>query len=218
MNDMDSVTAPKSDQQNYENFLGGKTLTIKITKVTIKAGEQPITINFENDNGKPYKPCKSMAKVMVVVWGNDSSKYTGRSLTLYGDPTVTWGGMAVGGIRISHMSHIDAPVTMALAATRASKKLFTVKSLVVSNNESEGSKLSKEQQTELVSQISVAKIDPAEFKAAFGVKSSLGELKISQLPDIAKWIDGKKPSNQPPCEYCQRTDGHEAACPVLNDE
>lgn len=131
MQDMRPAITPKSDQINYEDFLGGKTITVKITNVTIKSGEQPVTVSFEGDNGKPYKPCKSMCKVMVIVWGADANKYIGRSMTLYGDPSITWGGMAVGGIRISHMSHIDAPVTMALAATRANKKLFTVKPLVV---------------------------------------------------------------------------------------
>ena len=131
MNDMTKAAEPKSDQQNAEDYLGGVTKTIKITKVTIKSGDQPVTINFEGDNGKPYKPCKTMCKVMVSIWGADANKYIGKSMTLYGDPTVTWGGMAVGGIRISHMSDMGAPKTMALAANRASKKLITVNPLVV---------------------------------------------------------------------------------------
>jgi len=39
--------------------------------------------------------------------------------------------MEVGGIRISHMSHIDKPVTIALTATRGNKKPTTVQPLVV---------------------------------------------------------------------------------------
>jgi hypothetical protein len=81
-------------------------ITITITGVTVKGGgqEQPVAIHFEGDDGKPYKPCKSMSRVLVSAWGPDSSKYVGRSLTLYCDPKVKWGGMEVGGIRISHMS------------------------------------------------------------------------------------------------------------------
>lgn len=196
MSDMDLVTAPKSDQKNYEDFLGGKTLTIKVTKVTIKAGEQPVTVNYEGDNGKPYKPCKSMCKVMVIVWGNDSAKYAGRSMTLYGDPTVTWGGMAVGGIRISHMSHIDKPITMALAATRSSKKLFTVNPLAVqsepktvpSDQVTKPLTISTDQNKLLRTLLTTNKIDPGAFKSYFGIESSL-ELLASQMDDARSWID-----------------------------
>lgn len=124
-----STIIPKSDQLNADDLIG-RDLTIKITGVDIKGGqEQPVSIHFEDDNGKPYKACKSMCRVMVSAWGADSKKYVGRSMTLYRDPKVKWGGMEVGGIRISHMSDIAEDMTMALTATRASKKLFTVRPL-----------------------------------------------------------------------------------------
>lgn len=129
MNDMAPAIIPKSDQLNADDLLAGP-ITIKITGVTVRGGqEQPVSIHYEGDNGKPYKSCKSMNRVLVAAWGPDSSKYVGRSLTLYCDPKVKWGGMEVGGIRISHMSDIDSPLTMALTVTRANKKPFTVKPL-----------------------------------------------------------------------------------------
>ncbi|MDR3439850.1 hypothetical protein [Telmatospirillum sp.] len=131
MTDLRKTIAPKSDQMNSDDLIGGAR-TITVTKVSLcTEAEQPIAINFEGDNGKPYKPCKSMRRVMVTVWGPDGGAYAGRSMTLYRDPSVQFGGLAVGGIRISHMSHIDKPVTMALTATRANRKAFTVKPLVV---------------------------------------------------------------------------------------
>jgi hypothetical protein len=69
--------------------------------------------------------------VMVHVWGAEAKQYTGRSMTLYCDPNVQFGGIKVGGIRISHMSHIDAPQTMALTSTRARRAAFTVQPLRV---------------------------------------------------------------------------------------
>ena len=127
MNDMKQVIVPKSDQLNADDLLTGP-ITIRITGVTVRGGqEQPVSISFEGDQGKPYKACKSMCRVLVGAWGPDSSKYVGRSLTLYCDPKVKWGGLEVGGIRISHMSHIDSDLTMALTATRGNKKPFTVK-------------------------------------------------------------------------------------------
>lgn len=129
MNDMRSVIVPKSDQINADDLLGGP-MTITVTKVAIRPGtEQPVSINFEGDNGKPYKPCKSMARVMVHCWGPDANQYEGRSMTLYCDPKVLWGGMAVGGIRISHMTDIKGTQVLALTATKGSKKPFTVQPL-----------------------------------------------------------------------------------------
>jgi len=129
MTDMLRSVEPKSNQLNFDDFVAGQTKTIKITKVSGVAGEQPIAINYEGDNGKPYMPCKSMRRVLVHCWGADGHAYVGRTLTLYGDPTVKFGGLAVGGIRISHMSDIQEQVTMALTATKASRKPFTVKPL-----------------------------------------------------------------------------------------
>lgn len=130
MSDMRQTIIPKSDQLNADDLIAGE-MTIKITGVDIKGGqEQPVSIHFEGDNGKPYKACKSMCRVMVSAWGPDSSKYIGRSMTLYRDPSVKWGGMAVGGIRISHMTDIDDDITLALTVTRANKKPYTVRRLV----------------------------------------------------------------------------------------
>ena len=129
MSDMSQVIIPRSDQINADSLLSGP-ITITITKVDIKAGtEQPITIHYEGEDGKPWRPCKSMARCLVAAWGPDSKAYTGRSLTLFCDPKVKWGGLEVGGIRVSHMSHIDNAMTMALTVTRGNKKPYTVKPL-----------------------------------------------------------------------------------------
>lgn len=129
MTDLSLTIAPKSDQLNADDLIAGPR-TIRITRVSGReTAEQPIAINFEGDGGKPYLPCKSMRRVLVQVWGKDGTQYPGRALTLYRDAEVQFGGLKVGGIRISHMSDIREPVTMALTATRAAKKPFTVKPL-----------------------------------------------------------------------------------------
>jgi len=121
---------PKSDQLNSDDLIG-RTMTITVTAVSrTDSPEQPIALSFEGDNGKPFKPCKSMRRVLVNIWGPDGNAYAGRSMSLYRDDTVRFGGAEVGGIRISHMSHMTKPVTMALTATRANRKPFVVKPLV----------------------------------------------------------------------------------------
>lgn len=131
MSDMTSVIVPKSDQINADDLIAGPR-TITVTEVSIRPGtEQPVSIFFEGDGGKPYRPGKSMCRIMVALWGPDANAYVGRSMTLFRAPEVKWGGMEVGGIRISHMSHINGPHTLALTLTKGSKKPFTVKPLEV---------------------------------------------------------------------------------------
>lgn len=135
MTNLLATIAPKSDQLNADDLIG-RSLTITVTKVALCGeAEQPIAVHYEGDEGKPYKPCKSMRRVMVHVWGPDGAKFAGRRMTLYRDDKVRFGPDAVGGIRISHMSGIDRDVTMALTATRASRKPYTVKPLPTTKGE-----------------------------------------------------------------------------------
>lgn len=126
--DIGDTIAPKSDQQNYDDYLTGPR-TVTITGVRVTGGEQPVSIELAEYPGKPYKPNKSMRRVLTKVWGADSSAYIGRALTLVGNPKVTYGGKAVGGIEIAAMSHIDKPEIVMLTATRGRKKDFTVQPL-----------------------------------------------------------------------------------------
>lgn len=126
--DLSKTIEPNSQQMNADDLISGPK-TIKIRRVTASSGskEQPISVFYEGDDGKPYMPCKSMRRVMVQLWGANAGEYTGKRMTLYRDPKVTWGGMEVGGIRISHMSDIEAP-TMRLVLTESKTKrgAFTV--------------------------------------------------------------------------------------------
>lgn len=131
MNDLDisDTIKPKTDQLNADDLITG-SLTITITNVKkTGAPEQPFSASFEGDNGKPFKPSLGMRRVMVKVWGANAANYVGKSLTLYNDPEVTFGKDKVGGIRISHMSHIDRQVSMALTVAKARRKQFTVQPL-----------------------------------------------------------------------------------------
>jgi len=133
MNDMTLAITPKSDQLNSDDLITGPR-TIRITDIQIRSStEQPVSIYFEGDNGKPFKPCKSMSRVMVAAWGPDASKYIGRSMTIYRDPSVKWAGMEVGGIRISHLTDIERDMVMALTATKGKRALYTVRPLVVAD-------------------------------------------------------------------------------------
>lgn len=129
MNDMSAVIQPKSDQINADDFIPGPR-TYQIEGVAISPGtEQPVQIKLVGEP-RVWKPCKSMSRVLVAAWGPDAKVYAGRSLTLYRDPKVKWGGMEVGGIRISHMSHIERDMLLQLTATKGKRAPHVVKPLV----------------------------------------------------------------------------------------
>lgn len=130
--DMLPTITPKSDQLNADDLIAGpRTVTITAVKAAPGNAEQPVAVYFDGDDGKPYMPCKSMRRVMVAVWGRDASQYAGKAMTLFRDPKVTWGGMEVGGIRISHMSHMEGPIVLALTATQKARKPYRVLPLEV---------------------------------------------------------------------------------------
>ena len=126
--DMTEFIAPNSAQLNADDLLTGP-MTVTITEVTQGNAEQPVNVNTVETPGRPYKPSKSMRRVMVAAWGKDASAYAGRRLTLYCNPEIKFGGAKVGGIEISHMSDIDSELKVSLTATRGKKKLHTVKPL-----------------------------------------------------------------------------------------
>lgn len=135
MSSLLEAAAPKSDQLNACDFLvAPKTYTIKDVVVK-KDGEQRVSVFFEGCK-LPWKPCKSMIRVMMVVWDSSNSKdFIGKSLTLYNDKTVKWGKLEVGGIRISHMSGLESERSIALRATRESARVYTVKPLLEENKQ-----------------------------------------------------------------------------------
>lgn len=137
MNDMSSVIVPRSDQINAEDFIAGPR-TFTIEGVAISPGtEQPVSIKLVGEQ-RVFRPCKSMSRVLVGGWGPDASVYVGRSLTLYRDPKVKWGGLEVGGIRISHMSDIERDMVMSLTATKGKRAPHQVKVLQGAPRQSAG--------------------------------------------------------------------------------
>lgn len=123
--DITKSTEPKSDQQNYDDYVGGPK-TVTVTEVKVVNGEQPVEVHLLEFPGRPFKPSKSMRRVLVACWGPEAAAYAGRRMTLYGDPDVKFGGQTVGGIRISHLSHIDQARTIALTVTRGKRAPFVV--------------------------------------------------------------------------------------------
>jgi hypothetical protein len=122
---------PKSDQLNADDLIGGSK-TIKITQIKVYDREvQPVEISYEGDEGKPYKPSLGMRRVLVQLWGQDEQVYIGRSLTLYRNDSVKFGGYEVGGIRISHASDIKEPTRVLETVAKGKRQPITINPLKI---------------------------------------------------------------------------------------
>ena len=128
--DMAQFVEAKSDQLNADDLIGAPR-TITVRKVAGSEGDQPVSIFYNGDNNKPFKPCKTMRRILLAIWGRNAAEYVGRSMTLYRDDKVTFGGLDVGGIRISHMSHIDKETVVVVAKTKGKKAGIKIQPLSV---------------------------------------------------------------------------------------
>lgn len=123
--DITKTTEPRSDQLNYDDVAA---IDMVITIVEVKRGnpDQPVELHNAEHPGRPYKPGKSMRRVLIAAWGPEASAYVGRRIRLYGDPTIKFGKDAVGGVRIRALSDIPKPLTVALTVTRGKRTPYTV--------------------------------------------------------------------------------------------
>lgn len=126
--DLTDTLAAKSDQLNADDLIGREIIVQVLGVVKLaKAGptDQPIIISISGGH-QPWKPCKTMRRVLVAAWGGDGSQYIGRWLALFRDPGVRFGKDEVGGIRIRAMSHIPKRVVISLAVAQGKKAVHTI--------------------------------------------------------------------------------------------
>ncbi|MDN0106692.1 hypothetical protein QVN76_07275 [Yersinia rochesterensis] len=128
--DLSRTIIPKSDQLNFED-VQSSSITALIKSVRAGNSEQPVFIDLDGYDGRPYKPSKSMRRVLIGGWGNDGHSWVGKTLTLIGDSTVKFGGVAVGGIKVSAMSDINSDLSLMLTTSRGKRSEHRVKKLEV---------------------------------------------------------------------------------------
>ena len=130
--DIRAATKPKSDQLNYETFLTGPQ-TFTVSKVTPGDRDHPVFIHMNECTATPYKPSKGMLKCIAQPdgWGDKSSQWVGKSITLYGDPTVIYGGVEVGGIKVAALSDINGDYETLISARRGVRKPHLIKKIVI---------------------------------------------------------------------------------------
>lgn len=130
MDDISETVAADVDQMTADDFLAGpRTLTI----VEVREGpsiKQPVEIVFaEFDPSRPWRPNKSMRRVIIGAWGARTAVYVGRRVTLFRDAGVKFGPDTPGGIRLSHLSDISKPLSLPITVTKGKKAPYKVQPL-----------------------------------------------------------------------------------------
>jgi len=122
--DISDTLAPDSTQLDAVDLLGGpRIFTVK--SVSRLGGDQPVAIELVEFD-RPWKPGKSMRRVIAAAWGTDASIYPGRRVELYCNPDVSFGKDKVGGTRIKRISHIDKPLSVPLLVSRGKSAVYKV--------------------------------------------------------------------------------------------
>jgi hypothetical protein len=124
------ITAePRSDQWNADDFVGGAR-TFTIAGVRTGSAEQKYDIDLVEGEGRSWRPPLTVLRLLIAAWGDDGAQWVGRRVRLFRDPSIRFGKDQVGGIRVSHLSHIDKPVSVPLTVTRGKRSMFKVEPLV----------------------------------------------------------------------------------------
>ena len=122
--DLTESIQPRSDQVNADDLIAGP-ITYTIREVIQGKAESPFDFMLV-ETDRAYRPSKTMRRVIVNAWGAEAANYAGRRLTLYREPSIKFGGQTVGGIRVSHMSHIDSRAEILVQTTRGKREKFSV--------------------------------------------------------------------------------------------
>lgn len=127
----------KSDQLNATDLAGAEPV-IRIREVKVKKNDaqQPVWIYYDGDKGRPWKPNKSMRRILAIAWGVRSSLWVGRYAQIFNEPTVIYAGAEVGGIRIRALSDIPkSGIRTSITISKSKRVPFHVEHLVVETKE-----------------------------------------------------------------------------------
>lgn len=128
--DLSQMVQANSDQVNAADLV--RPVTVTITRMEHGPDEkQKLNVYTDVFGDKPWRPCLTVRRLLSQLWGTQGAVYVGRSLTIYNDPSVTFGRDATGGIRVSHMSDIDGTQTVRLPVRRGQMGSFTIKPVVI---------------------------------------------------------------------------------------
>jgi len=126
--DVSDACIAKSDQLNAADLLGCPVI-VEICSVRSSTGQadkekQPYEVVISGGL-KPWRPCKTMLRLLSFLWGRDASRWVGHWVRLWDDEAVTFGKASTGGIRISG-ADIPEQVTVTLPTGRQKYTTFII--------------------------------------------------------------------------------------------
>lgn len=127
--DVSAALIAKSSQLNAVDLVGSEQ-TVTILEVSQGSAEQPVNIVTDIFGpGRPFKPSKTVLRLLAKAWGVETADWVGRSMTIFRDPDVPWAGAKVGGIRVSALSHIDKAFEISLPVSKTKHASYSIKPL-----------------------------------------------------------------------------------------
>lgn len=133
MPDITDTLKADSTQLNAIDFPPGtsRTYTVESVRVVSGAKDRPVNIRLAEDpDGREFRPSKGMRRILAACWGPDSDTWVGKRFTVYADPSVRYAGKSIGGLKVSHVSHIDAAKKLPLRESESVTTIHTVQPLV----------------------------------------------------------------------------------------
>lgn len=120
--DITDALAPNSDQLDAIELVTPRTFTIAAgSRMAVRDGKTVAEVALE-DFPRVWRPSKGMLDILARCWGTDAKQWVGHRVTLYCDPDVMFGKDRVGGVRVSHLSHIDGVQTVPIRASGRGRK------------------------------------------------------------------------------------------------
>ena len=125
--DLSGTIKAKSDQLNADDLIAGPIM-IQVEGVTLnKDPKQPVHIYYYGCESKPFKPCLTVRRILIKLWGADGNQWANKWMNLYIDSSVSFGNQKnIGGIRVDAVSDIPSTASISLTVRRGMKQHFII--------------------------------------------------------------------------------------------
>ena len=125
--DVTDTLEGKGDQLNADDLIAGPVIVRVLDVRKVGDKKQPIIIEIRTSEHRlrPWKPCLTMRRLLVAMWGSKKSAWKGKYVQLYNERDVSYGGKVTGGVRMMTAT-LDAPFEALLTVGRNKKQLYKV--------------------------------------------------------------------------------------------
>ena len=129
MLDVTELAAPKTDQLNADHLIPGPLQGVIVSVRKTRANDKDCIEVGLSSFRLPWRPCKTMVRLLMDVWGPDAEAWIGRGVKLYRDAEVRFGTDTVGGIRIGGLSHVRGSFTAKVKTSKQNQKPYQIEKL-----------------------------------------------------------------------------------------